>query len=637
MKPSAIRKALCLLLIAALLQGMMATAMAAQSRCDILGYHHWGGWKTTKSASCTAQGSEERTCSFCGKKETRAIAAKGHSFKFLRTEQEATCTEDGIALYTCPQCSAKENRTIKAKGHDWDEGEITTTGFLEASIKTYTCKSCGETKTEEVPVESVLSGHSIMDLLRNGMTGTDETSGENDLHIVTQPEGGTIPYGGSMPLSVEAAGGTETYIYTWQRKYYGSSWSFIFPWRKVDGADGSTCDADRGNYLYYCTVFDTAGHHVSSEKVQVNYFLYIKKQPENMNLYGRDSVTLSCRADGGAPFEDGSYLYAWYDSGGNLLQEGSSGEYNTSEEGTYYCEAEDSSGERKTSATCTVYSAIPLYITGVSEDQYLLPGEVSLVYASVSGGVQPLTVTWMLDDEELYTDQIDILYQATAIGFGNREDVYTLVATDAMGETATAEVSVLYRQLKICLQPVGGTLSDEGHFLFVALEEGKSPFTFTLYRDGEVYDTCSQENAEYRLRSHEPGEYYFLVEDADGRWAESDHVQVTAEDAEEDTGLKPVIVTQPMGWVLVGWSGQHDIPLFCEAESVTGDDSGLIYSWHKKGTGTGGSWGSGWGNSPLLLLKGSDEDICGTYRCMVTDLNTGESAYSDEATVSIQD
>ena len=104
------RRIVAVFLVLALLAGLTPAALADtgpyELGCDRVG-HSCSGWKTTKSPTCTAQGSEERKCSRCGKKETKSIAAKGHSFRFLRTEQEATCTEDGIALYTCPQCSAK--------------------------------------------------------------------------------------------------------------------------------------------------------------------------------------------------------------------------------------------------------------------------------------------------------------------------------------------------------------------------------------------------------------------------------------------------------------------------------------------------------------------------------------------------
>ena len=44
---------------------------------------------------------------------------------------------------------------INKLGHTWDNGVITKEATeTEEGIKTYTCKTCGETKTESIPVTS---------------------------------------------------------------------------------------------------------------------------------------------------------------------------------------------------------------------------------------------------------------------------------------------------------------------------------------------------------------------------------------------------------------------------------------------------------------------------------------------------
>ena len=49
-------------------------------------------------------------------------------------------------------CQTKETREISAINHDWDEGKITTEPTVgQVGIKTYTCKNCNATKTEEIP------------------------------------------------------------------------------------------------------------------------------------------------------------------------------------------------------------------------------------------------------------------------------------------------------------------------------------------------------------------------------------------------------------------------------------------------------------------------------------------------------
>ena len=74
--------------------------------------HSWGSWTQTTVPTCGSTGVETRTCSGCGEKETRSIAATGaHTWK----ETSPTCTADGSKA--CTVCGAKE--TIPALGHDW--------------------------------------------------------------------------------------------------------------------------------------------------------------------------------------------------------------------------------------------------------------------------------------------------------------------------------------------------------------------------------------------------------------------------------------------------------------------------------------------------------------------------------------
>ena len=57
----------------------------------------------------------------------------------------------------CTDCNTKlESGTVINKlGHTWDNGVITKEATeTEEGVKTYTCKTCGETKTEKIPVAS---------------------------------------------------------------------------------------------------------------------------------------------------------------------------------------------------------------------------------------------------------------------------------------------------------------------------------------------------------------------------------------------------------------------------------------------------------------------------------------------------
>ena len=532
MKRKAIPVFISLVLAAALLLGMTPDAMAATSRCDIIG-HSWSGWKTTKSPTCTAQGSEERTCSRCGKKETRSIAAKGHSFKYLRTEQEATCTEDGIALFTCPQCSAKENRTIKAKGHEWDEGVITQPeGLLEGAVKTYTCLKCGETRTEEIPPETPKDGSSIMNALRGLPPGFSTMNLDLPLKIEKQPVGGFINHnGGSLTLSVEAAGGEPPYSYQWRRAYY-STWLPAINewWDDVEGGTESTLEADRGKCRYYCRVTDSKGNRVKSDKVLVSWDLYIAEQPKNANLYGKESVTLSCRAAGGDPFRGGygdGYSYGWIGPDGSVMNNPNTNEagneLTVSEPGTYYCWVMDNGTREVYSDTALVYNAEPLQFTQATEDIRIIPdwGEKAEIAAEFKGGISPYTCQWRLDGEPLgdpvITEQLFAGLPVSELG------EYNLTVTDDTGEFISRDFPVRYRQLKIVKQPEGGILSFENKFSLEVVVAAQNPVKYTLYRDGEVYSTHKDDPY---FTVTDAGQYYFHIEDANGQWADSDTVTV---------------------------------------------------------------------------------------------------------------
>jgi len=113
--------------------------------------HNWSNWTTKKEATCTADGSEERTCSKCGEKEQRA-ATTGHTMGSWSTTKKATCDTNGVKTRKCSKCSKEETETIAATGHNWDSGKVTTTptSCSDMGIKTYTCKTCGKTKTEQI-------------------------------------------------------------------------------------------------------------------------------------------------------------------------------------------------------------------------------------------------------------------------------------------------------------------------------------------------------------------------------------------------------------------------------------------------------------------------------------------------------
>ena len=118
--------------------------------------HVWGDGVVTMEPSCTTPGIKTYTCSVCQKTKTEEIPATGHQHTEVRNRVEATCKEKGYTGDTyCKDCGEKvsSGNPIAKKEHAWDEGKVTTEATCKnTGVKTYTCNSCGETKTEEIPM-----------------------------------------------------------------------------------------------------------------------------------------------------------------------------------------------------------------------------------------------------------------------------------------------------------------------------------------------------------------------------------------------------------------------------------------------------------------------------------------------------
>ena len=103
--------------------------------------HSFGDWTTLTAATCTEQGSETRTCSVCGKVETRTTDALTHSF----TSTTYRTNNDGTHNVKCTRCDVY--------GPDVSCTNTTSTSTaadcLHKGTTTYTCADCGGTWTVE--------------------------------------------------------------------------------------------------------------------------------------------------------------------------------------------------------------------------------------------------------------------------------------------------------------------------------------------------------------------------------------------------------------------------------------------------------------------------------------------------------
>ena len=177
--------------------------------------HSWNGGAVTAQASCTSGGTRTYTCTRCGATRSEGTGALGHSYGGIQVTKPSTCATMGESFQVCSRCGDRITHVMpKNENHSWDEGVITREpeGFTPGE-KTYTCTLCGATRTEEVePVSGIFNKLNMS--LRN-VPPPSGNPAENPLHIVTHPEGGTLPFGSFEILRVEAAGGEEPYTYEW--------------------------------------------------------------------------------------------------------------------------------------------------------------------------------------------------------------------------------------------------------------------------------------------------------------------------------------------------------------------------------------------------------------------------------------
>ena len=110
-------------------------------------------------ATCTTDGKTAGShCSVCGKviKAQKVIKATGHKFGSWSTTKSATCTENGTQTRKCSACGKTETKTIPATGHkssNWIVDKPAAIGVKGSKHKE--CTVCGKVlETAEIPALS---------------------------------------------------------------------------------------------------------------------------------------------------------------------------------------------------------------------------------------------------------------------------------------------------------------------------------------------------------------------------------------------------------------------------------------------------------------------------------------------------
>ena len=199
--------------------------------------HSWSAWKEKSPATCTAEQILQRTCSKCGKSETKTgEVVKGHSWGTWVEDTPASCTTSQILKRTCSACGKTETKTGEAaKGHTW--GPWTA---ISDDIMVHTCTVCTIPETA-----AIVAGYPF---------------------VKTQPVGGNLLPGAKHTMTVEAeASGLGDLTYQWMvTKAPGDKVE------AVPGATGTTFETTIEGY-YFVRVTQTAGNAANSVDSDLAY------------------------------------------------------------------------------------------------------------------------------------------------------------------------------------------------------------------------------------------------------------------------------------------------------------------------------------------------------------------------------
>ena len=106
--------------------------------------HAWGNWQYPSGFNCINGGTAKRTCTACGKTETKTLPPDGHAYTLV-AKTEPTCTSEGKATYQCESCGISYSESIPMLDHFDHDND----GFCDDCGSKMPggseCKYCGET------------------------------------------------------------------------------------------------------------------------------------------------------------------------------------------------------------------------------------------------------------------------------------------------------------------------------------------------------------------------------------------------------------------------------------------------------------------------------------------------------------
>ncbi|MDO5326192.1 MAG: hypothetical protein Q4G00_05640 [Clostridia bacterium] len=541
--------------------------------------HQWNDGEVTAQPTCSQEGVRTFTCACCGETRTEPIPTVNHQSQKV-TDPWPTCTEPGQSIYLCAICGAKLTNPdyLPPLGHEWDEGQVTKEpGELNPGEKTFTCLRCGETKTEEIPIEGTFNDifQSISDVDFNlpfiytspDVSISDPEPDGTPLRIVTQPESCQVPPGGTANLMVTAAGGVPFSIF-YDVPMYHYQWYFhpnqtekdllsglvnLLLWLLGSNESITSDDVndipvgtlqtlyDAGPGTYYCVVTDDAGDSVTSDMARVKTELYITQQPQNCKSKGLDSAFFVVTVAGGTK----PYHYEWHYaypgtedlilSHSNQLYVAEAAYYQsltdqikTDENATYFCIITDADGDSITSDTVRIYPYSSLKILHQPQKaEYAgaqLTVEIVENYQS-KGTHMPVTFQWMQfgipvgEPETVISTGEPISHTFQAVKSGK---YYCKISDPA--ETVYSNAVEVPNKILVTGLNSEYILSSSGESaaLNAVASKGTGPYTYEWSGNGKQLTGVTGST----LQTAEEGNYSVIVTDAYGNFGVAGPAQV---------------------------------------------------------------------------------------------------------------
>lgn len=225
-----------------------------------------------------------------------------------------------------------------------------------------------------------------------------------------------IMQGDSVTLTASATGGTGSYVYSWTD---GNGNVGI-------GSEVTLTPTETTTYTV--TVSDGKSQDTAQVTVTVEPRLTADAGSDKQVLLGQDTELVGTYSGG-----VGAKLCAWF-LGGAVVSAQCDYIFGPVQSGTYVLEVTDSKGHKATDTVeITVFA--PLKVSATAKDPKLFAGESTTLMVQTEGGITPIkSCTWNDPANSASCASITVTVDKTT--------TYTVLVTDAAGNTAKAEVTV---------------------------------------------------------------------------------------------------------------------------------------------------------------------------------------------------